>query len=188
GDNGLTPEWPSAGPNVLSVGGTHLVLNSSFARQSESTWGDGTTGDEGAGGGCSPFEPAAAYQHGFAKMCAGRATPDVGLDADPNTVVFVYNSAYDPAHIYEIGGTSLACPMMAGIVADINANRAGMGKQPLGVVNTDIYSSAVFGYSTHFFDVVTGTNGASALRGYDLGTGVGVPLGVGLNTVLSSLP
>ena len=81
GDAGLPAEYPSASPNVISVGGTTLHFNASGTFSSETGWSSG-------GGGCSTYETAPAAQSGFSGYaqvnCATkRATPDVALDADP---------------------------------------------------------------------------------------------------------
>src|SRR5207247_6811406 len=97
GDNGQPAGWPSASPNVISVGGTTLNLTANGSLISESGW-------SGGGGGCSVYETATAAQagfapadgHGYAQVnCGGkRATPDVSLDADPASGVSVYMTNY----------------------------------------------------------------------------------------------
>ncbi|HWB00825.1 MAG TPA: S53 family peptidase, partial [Pirellulales bacterium] len=72
GDSGAPAEYPSASPNVLSVGGTTLKLTSSGAWSSETVW-------SGGGGGMSKYEASPAYQSGLGY--AKRATPDVTYDA-----------------------------------------------------------------------------------------------------------
>src|SRR4051812_38261582 len=58
GDAGLPAEYPSASPNVVSVGGTTLHFsNGSFTSE---------TGWSGGGGGCSQYQNATAAQAGFA--------------------------------------------------------------------------------------------------------------------------
>jgi subtilase family serine protease len=90
GDSGLPADYPSAPPNVISVGGTLLTFNTNGSLASETGWADG-------GGGCSSYETAASAQSsysGYAQVaCAGmRATPDVSLDAAPNSGAAVYDS------------------------------------------------------------------------------------------------
>ena len=57
GDNGARfgAEWPASSPNVLSVGGTSLRLNSSGNYSSETGW-------SGSGGGYSQVESEPSYQ------------------------------------------------------------------------------------------------------------------------------
>jgi subtilase family serine protease len=85
GDAGLPAEYPSASPNVISVGGTTLRF-SGGAFQSETGW-------SGSGGGCSAYEPKPSSQSTGSVNCSGkRATPDVSLDADPASGVSVYDT------------------------------------------------------------------------------------------------
>src|SRR5262249_61263221 len=72
GDNGTPAEYPSASPNVISVGGTTLTMNG-LTFVSETGW-------SGGGGGCSAFETANTAQSCFSEYgqvnCAGaRGTP-----------------------------------------------------------------------------------------------------------------
>jgi hypothetical protein len=157
GDNGLPAEWPSASPNVISVGGTTLTFNSDGSLKSETGWSSG-------GGGCSSQETATAAQAGFAGYsqagCGGaRATPDVSLDADPNSGVSVYDSNYyGLSGWWTVGGTSASSPMWAAASADAGA-----------VVN----SAYVYGNNINFRDITSGNNGAACMVGYDLCSGRG---------------
>src|SRR5438309_4230485 len=89
GDSGLPAQYPSASPNVISVGGTTLNFSgTSFLSE---------TGWSGSGGGCSVYETANGSQSSFGQYgqvgCNGkRATPDVSLDADPASGVSVYDT------------------------------------------------------------------------------------------------
>src|SRR6266852_4286953 len=82
GDAGLPAEYPSASPNVISVGGTTLHFSGgSFSSE---------TGWSGSGGGCSAYETKPSTQSTDSVNCNGmRATPDVSLDADPAYGVYV---------------------------------------------------------------------------------------------------
>jgi subtilase family serine protease len=83
GDSGpmAGASYPAASPNVLSVGGTALILTSTGAYGSEAAWTD-------TGGGYSAFEPEPSYQTSI-QTTGKRATPDVAFDADPQTGVSV---------------------------------------------------------------------------------------------------
>ncbi len=158
GDAGLPAEYPSASPNVISVGGTLLTFDGSGNLVSETGWSSG-------GGGCSQYETAAGAQvafGGYAQVnCGGkRATPDVSLDADPNSGAAVYDSSRYNGGVgwYQVGGTSLSSPMWAGRAADSGA-----------VVS----ASYVYGNNITFRDITVGNNGAPCLVGYDLCTGRG---------------
>jgi len=128
GDSGsfAGASYPAASPNVLSVGGTTLLLSNSGAYQSESAWID-------SGGGYSRYEPEPSYQ-AKVQTTGYKATPDVAFDGDPNTGVQVYVTLStrfggNQGSWLTIGGTSLGSPSWAGIIAITDQGRAlaGMG-------------------------------------------------------------
>lgn len=159
GDAGLPAVWPSASPNVVSVGGTTLHFTNGVV-SSETGWYLG-------GGGCSLYEKATTAQLSYpgygAVGCAGaRATPDVAADADPASGAAVYvgttSSGYQGWFV--VGGTSLATPLWTARSAD-----AGV------LVNAaDLYGASL---GITFRDVTSGSNGAPCLVGYDLCSGLG---------------
>src|SRR6266542_1497791 len=157
GDAGLPAEYPSASPNVISVGGTTLHFSGGDFT-SETGWSSG-------GGGCSSYETATSAQSAFSGYgqvgCAGkRATPDVSLDADPASGVSVYDSTRYQGQQgwFTIGGTSASSPMWAGRAAVAGA-----------VVN----AAYVYGSNITYRDITVGNNGASCLVGFDLCSGRG---------------
>ncbi len=163
GDAGLPAEYPSASPNVISVGGTLLTFNTNGSLASETGWTDG-------GGGCSAYETAASAQSGYSGYaqvkCAGmRATPDVSLDAAPNSGAAVYDTTRYSGQSgwWQVGGTSLSSPMWAARSADA------------GVVMNAAY---VYGNNITFRDITSGNNGAACLVGFDLCSGRGSWTGV----------
>lgn len=157
GDSGLPAEYPSASPNVISVGGTTLHFSGSTFT--------GETGWSSGGGGCSAYEAANPAQVAFAGYaqanCGGkRATPDVSLDADPASGVSVYDSTryQGQSGWFTVGGTSASSPMWAARSADT------------GVV---VDAGYVYGNAIGYRDITSGSNGAPCLVGYDLCTGRG---------------
>ncbi|HEY8792225.1 MAG TPA: S53 family peptidase [Gaiellaceae bacterium] len=158
GDSGLPAQYPSASPNVISVGGTTLTF-SGQTLVSETGW-------SGSGGGCSAYETATSAQDAFATFAqAGcgtkRGTPDVSLDADPASGVSVYDTTryQGQAGWFRVGGTSASSPMWAARSADAGA-----------VVNSAyVYTNSPITYR----DITSGNNGANAVAGYDLVTGRG---------------
>jgi subtilase family serine protease len=154
GDNGTPAEYPSASPNVISVGGTTLQLSSAGALLSETGW-------SGSGGGCSLYENRNSSQSTDSVNCNGkRATPDVSLDADPASGVSVYDSTryQGQAGWFRVGGTSASSPMWAARSA---------------VAGALVNAAYVYGSSITYRDITSGNNGANALVGYDLVTGRG---------------
>ena len=117
GDSGGIPSFPSTSLLVVAVGGTTIKVNSDGSLGSETGWG-------GSGGGKSQYEPPAPFQSAyFNTIGAHRGVPDVSFAADPGSGVLVYNSTPDDkgeAGWWVVGGTSVACPCVAGI-----ANLAG---------------------------------------------------------------
>jgi subtilase family serine protease len=170
GDSGLPASYPSASPNVISIGGTHLPFDTTTLTLVINP--DGTlteTGWSGSGGGCSRFEKATTAQATFSEYaqvkCRGkRATPDVSLDADPASGVSVYNGTLYAGQTgwWKVGGTSASAPMWAARSA---------------VAGVAVNASYIYGGSITYRDITLGNNGASALPGYDLGTGRGSWIG-----------
>jgi subtilase family serine protease len=157
GDAGAPAEYPSASPNVISVGGTTLNFKGgNFSSE---------TGWSGSGGGCSAYETATSAQAGFSQFgqvnCGiNRGTPDVSLDADPNSGVSVYDSTryHGQKGWFTVGGTSASAPMWAAQSAVAGA-----------VVN----AAYVYGNNITYRDITSGNNGFACLVGYDLVTGRG---------------
>jgi hypothetical protein len=160
GDRGLPAQYPSASPNLISVGGTTLHFNKKGLFTSETGWSKG-------GGGCSAYESANSAQSKFSQYphakCTQktRSTPDVSLDADPASGVSVYDS-YGYSGWLVVGGTSASSPMWAARAAD-----------------TGVVVNAAFVYSKKitFRDIKVGNNGAPCLVGFDRCSGRGSWIG-----------
>jgi hypothetical protein len=158
GDTGQPAEYPSASPSVISVGGTTLHFDSSGLFTSETGWSSG-------GGGCSAYETATSVQASFSGYgqagCSGmRATPDVSLDADPNSGVSVYDSTpYNgQSGWWTVGGTSASSPMWAARSAD---------------QGTVVDANYVYGNNITFRDITTGGYNGDCQTGFDLCSGRG---------------
>jgi len=182
GDAGLGAQYPSSSPWVVSAGGTTINRDATTqAFQSESCWA-------GSGGGTSVYEtysstfgtgtgPWTNFQYPLFGQAA-RRTPDVSFDADPASGAFVYSNG----SWYVVGGTSLSAPALAGI---INNSGNNLGVAPnLGGFYSNMENNLLYAelatakdYGTNFYDVTTGSNGASASAGWDYCTGVGSPRG-----------
>ena len=176
GDSGSPSGYPAYSPNVVAVGGTTLTLSGNNY-SSESGW-------SGSGGGISVYEAQPAYQQGLVihngtltvNANGKRANPDVSFDADPNSGVSVYDSYNGgSAPWYQIGGTSLATPCWAALVAIANQLRANQGLTPLDGVSQTL--PKLYSLAADFHNITSGSNGGySAGTGYDLVTGLGSPV------------
>jgi subtilase family serine protease len=183
GDSGYGVEYPAASPYVTAVGGTSLATASNARGWTETVWdtSNGVLGydAEGTGSGCSAYEPKPAFQKDAG--CAYRTVADVSADADPASGLAVYDT-YGESGWLQVGGTSLASPLIASVYA-----LAG---------NTTSLSGAAYAYShsASLFDVTSGSNGScggllsggsakkylcTAQAGYDGPTGLGTPDGTG---------
>ncbi|MFN2464158.1 MAG: S8 family serine peptidase [Candidatus Dormibacteria bacterium] len=203
-------EWPASDPLVTGVGGTNLCTNptastsdprtiyvgppaacSSNPSEAETAW-------VGSGGGFSNVFGKPAFQStlplGSTPIGNMRGVPDVAFQAAPKTGALVYVSLPPDGNSsnikcsgvpcstgwYDIGGTSLACPQFAALVA-IAVQQNGGG---LGLINPALYRIGADSarYANDFFDVTVGNNqtdptipGYSASTGWDPVTGLGTP-------------
>ena len=164
GDTGGQHSWPAESPKVVAVGGTSLTANGSV--WAESVW-------NGSGGGISSYFARPTYQNAVQTVVgAKRGGPDISAVADPYTGCAVYAPTSATSSAWMVfGGTSLSCPIIAGIY-----NQSGVTSTSTGAELTRIYAN--LGKPT-FRDIVSGKSGAnSAKPGYDLASGVGSPLGI----------
>lgn len=191
--------YPSVSPYVVSAGGSTLKINSltsngatTYNRNNEIIWYTSTNNAEGCG--ISKYIPIPAYQVGLTASTTYRCVPDLVSIADPNTGVLVYNTFYSKGSTwFQMGGTSLSAPFLAGIIAAANAVRVGKGKQRfsstslLQAMYLLLKSTNVTNYVASIFDVISGTNnGYVAKKGADVPSGVGAPIGDGLITYLAN--
>ncbi|MDR3618456.1 MAG: S53 family peptidase [Paludisphaera borealis] len=180
GDDGAPSEYPAYSPNVVAVGGTSLNTASIKGRYgNEIGW-------NGSGGGISQYEATPSFQSSNGVNFGARSVPDVSWLADPNTGVLVINSLDDPGFLSVIGGTSLAAPMWAGLIALGDQARGSAGSlSSQGVLNAlyGAYNSSH--YSQDFHDITAGNNGFAAGTGYDLVTGIGTPQPLAITNLLA---
>jgi fibronectin type 3 domain-containing protein len=167
GDNGYGVEFPAASRYVTAVGGTSLYQNTNTGTRngSETAW-------NGAGSGCSAYEPKPAWQHDTG--CAKRTVADVSAVGDPYTGVWVYiTDGSSPGSWWIFGGTSVAAPIVGAMYA--------LAGNPS---SSDTVSSYPYGTTSSLNDVTSGSNGScsigylcTAVAGYDGPTGLGTPSG-----------
>lgn len=187
--------YPSTSPWVVSAGGTTIDRDASGNLLDESCWADSGGGFSGIEAWANPpnsiFDGMGAwadYQYelfgGYPFAFPFRSTPDIAADADPNSGVYVLDT--DPANPfpgwYQVGGTSVSSPVLAGIVNASN-NRLGQAPPAGGYYHTGennlLYSqlNTTTAYKANFYDVVLGNNTHPAGPGYDQCTGIGTPRG-----------
>ncbi|HLK15168.1 MAG TPA: S53 family peptidase [Fimbriimonadaceae bacterium] len=166
GDTGGAQGYPAESPNVVGVGGTSLVMNGNNV-VSETVWG-------GSGGGPSSFEPRPAYQASVQGVVgSARGCPDIAALADPNTG----GAWYVNGQWGVVGGTSLACPICAGIT-NTRAHFANSSVAELTRVYQNQHNVQLYR------DITSGSSGPYQARpGYDLCTGVGCPIGLYANII-----
>jgi hypothetical protein len=164
---------PGSDPMIVSVGGTSVVKKGQTWVTSawNGTMGTGTTT------GCSKEFAKPAYQKGSDSGCTGRAETDVSALADSATGFATYVGSEGVGGWLEVGGTSLATPLVAAMTA-----RLGLGAK---VTPATFYTNRKY-----LLDVTTGnsldSNGTCggdanqvcvARKGWDGPTGNGTPRG-----------
>lgn len=192
--NGFHAAAPASTPGITAVGGTSLDSTSgpfdvqSFSSSTaESGWSSANSVAAG-GGGISAVFGMPGYQSEFASSPSGRMLPDVAFAASPDSAPYavVFNG-----QLQFVGGTSMATPLFAGILALVNQSLMmdhAAAAPGLGAVNPVLYRLSEIAPSA-FHDVTTGSNdvpcvassadcvggalGYSAQPGYDLATGLG---------------
>jgi subtilase family serine protease len=224
---------PASDPYSIAVGGTTLGIDASGNRAFETGWSDqvgllehGNWVNEGipraaSGGGVSTLYTQPSYQAGVvpASMATyggqlDRTVPDISADADRDSGILEGVIAGGGRYkTFDLGGTSLACPLVAGVVADAQQGQAA----PFGFIDPLLYSlagtaafddvlpmhgsapavdrAAVAPESTsgwghpasEDFDAqISGDTSQVTARGYDTMTGLGTPNGTAFIDALRS--
>ena len=209
GDNGayddgtsLSVDDPGSQPYVVDVGGTTLTLASNGNYGSETSWDDptplaGAPFGSGGGGGISQFWAIPSFQTGIAHngsagqfSTTSRNVPDVSLDADPATGYSIFYTDRHNGSWTQVGGTSAAAPLWAGLTALVNEQLAASNLTTIGFANPLIYSlyKNSTTYARDFHDIADGSNNLfyKAVTGYDTATGLGTPVGSNLIADLSN--
>jgi subtilase family serine protease len=165
GDSSGT-QTPSNDPFAIAVGGTTLGIGQQDNRLFETGWSTGLSvlqdnqwvfqGEQGAsGGGPSVVWPEPAYQKQVVPPALtlspggsnpGRVVPDISADADSFTAFGTGLLTFDPSDpsapptfgLAPIGGTSLATPLVAGMVTAAQQGQP----EPFGLINPVIYQMA----------------------------------------------
>lgn len=160
GNGGIIPSWPANSPYVVAVSGTMLSATTT-TWGSEVVWNNLSSRGGATGGSPSTYEPKPVWQNGFAPGTK-RGVADVAFDA----------STYSGARIVlnggiaQVGGTSLAAPIFAGLWARV-----------IAVKGTTVGFAAPLLYqlpAIDFHDITSGNNnGETATAGYDFASGRG---------------
>ncbi|MGW1563841.1 S53 family peptidase [Streptomyces sp. NPDC002144] len=215
--------FPSSSPWVTAVGGTSLAIGAHNQALWSTAWGNDAWGLQddawvsggwlfGGGGGTSaafgrpyyqkgvvPDDLATTLPNGTKVARPMRVAPDVSMPADPFTAFMAGKTLTlsDGSTEYvetDIGGTSLACPLFAGLQADAIQAQGGTG---IGWANPALYARAGGPAFTDLTAKGAGARAAGVLaatqntptitvtfgddrllkagRGYDNATGLGTP-------------
>ncbi|HEY2598186.1 MAG TPA: S53 family peptidase [Candidatus Dormibacteraeota bacterium] len=170
----LSVDFPSALPNITSVGGTTAFQAVNGGYFKEMAW-NGPIEGAGTGGGVSRYYARPSYQNGVALASAQgmRQVPDVAGDADPSSgFSFIFEGRAGQA-----GGTSAAAPLWAATTALVNQDLKKKGLREAGFANPALYWMAQNSSklpAPPFHDVTSGNNLATdAGPGWDFATGLG---------------
>ena len=180
GDRNAPGLYPASSAFATAVGGVQLSADSSSLENWHSFPVTGT------GGGFDTKEAAPAYMANFTaaylanasvpskKPTTGRGYPDLAHFASD---VCIADSCAE-------AGTSAATPIVASLVAMLNAVRYAANKTALGFINPLLYANP-----HAFLDVTAGKdNGYPLASGWDPNTGLGVPQLDELRKVVLALP
>ncbi len=192
GDNGgiTGASFPSASPNVVSVGGTTLSTTVTGAYKSETAWSGLVF--QGSGGGVSALEPLPSYQGTALGLhyATGRVTPDISYNASISptfTGVYTGYGVFDSYHEGGwniVGGTSAGAPQISAMIAIADQGRV-LNHLPT-LSSHDTLAGVLYALaptlnqntpSAYFHDVTVGfTAQGVAGHGFDRATGLGSPI------------
>jgi hypothetical protein len=189
----VTTDYPASSPNVVSVGGTSIVIDSAgnypgTGPSGEVAWGSGASSGTsgGGGGGLSANESQPTWQRGVVPTSVdptgARAVPDVAMDSGSAQQYDVFTSTLSGSSVSAsaVGwlgdaGTSAAAPIWSGLIAIADQGRALAGGTPM-TGNTQTLPALYSLPAADFHDIVNGNNGYAAGPGYDLTSGRGTPI------------
>jgi subtilase family serine protease len=210
--------FPASSPWVTAVGGTSVAVDGANKVSFSTGWeGSGNTlqGGQwasqrdadgrfvgGAGGGVSGMYDLPDYQKGKVPAgTKGRAIPDISALADAYTGMAIGYTAGGAGYVeFAGGGTSLAAPLLAGLVADAQqaqrVTRMGFLNEAIYVLSdkpaiTDViavkagvwtpsmisygYVSVPSGQGDYLIDLDSKPQSLQSATGWDAVTGVGTP-------------
>jgi tripeptidyl-peptidase I len=194
----FSPAWPNSCPYLTNVGATKVYPGQKVT-DPESAANDpkGHPYPEAysSGGGFSNIYPIPSYQskavatyfadhkppypsyagnhsigaNGGLYNSQGRGYPDVAANGDNIAVINAGKWGLS-------GGTSAATPIFASVINRINEERLNAGKKTIGFINPALYSNPqILNDIKNGSNPNCGTNGFSAVEGWDPVTGLGTP-------------
>lgn len=166
GTYGLSVDFPADVPTVTGVGGTDIIAQPAsmyfgangyaLSYIPEVGWNDTSASGgpiEASGGGASKVFGKPYWQVGVTPIDGARDVPDVALSASQSTVPYVVVSS---GRQMPVGGTSVAAPSFAGILALVN-QAIGAAQPGLGNVNPILYALSQ-SVPDAFHDITRGDN------------------------------
>ncbi|KAL2069566.1 hypothetical protein VTL71DRAFT_14245 [Oculimacula yallundae] len=201
--NVFNPLWPATCPYITAVGATKIrsgkkvTDEEAVAQETE----DSIFGTFSSGGGFSNVYPAPDYQRKALKTyfsshnppydsyaafgtfhnpgdvaangglynALGRGIPDVSANGDNITIVYQGQKAL-------AAGSSASAPMFAAIINRINEERLAVGKSTVGFINPVLYANpGILSDINKGNNPGCGTEGFSAVKGWDPASGLGTP-------------
>jgi subtilase family serine protease len=207
-ENAPDDNFPASSPDVIAVGGTTIIPSGGETVWNESADGAGAGGGGDSIEWCMPsyqyktditglISSLSKTNSGCKSSNKGsyvREIPDVSADADPESGYVIYAAGAWAVS----GGTSAAAPLWAAIAALIDASPfcADYGSGAAGVLPQGLYGMMGLDHSYVYesvpeglADVTQGTNDYTptgytgglypATKGFDMATGLGVPLVTG---------
>jgi len=161
---GFNPSFPATSPYVTAVGATMGPETGSEEIVCQSDKGGLIT----SGGGFSTYYAAPSYQADAVSTYFNTAQTPQGSGFDssnrgyPDLAMLGHNYVVAIAgQFYQVSGTSCAAPVVAGMFALINANRAANGKGSVGFINPSLYANK----GSICNDVTSGENNCCAGSG-----------------------
>jgi tripeptidyl-peptidase-1 len=189
------PDFPAGSPYITAVGGTNFQQAGVIGNETAWDCGGGGFSDEFpmpdwqsaqvnaylTNAGASGLLPDASFYN-----AAGRGYPDMAaLGGQTNP----YCVAIKGGKFGGVAGTSASCPVVAGIISQLNDLRLKAGNPPLGWLNPALYSNL----AGCFYDVDDGSqnnckkgDGFHTIPGWDPATGLGTPNFECLSGVINS--
>ncbi|KAH9159989.1 subtilisin-like protein [Lactarius sanguifluus] len=178
----FTPTFPASCPWVTSVGGT--VRHDPEVAMYMSGGGFSThfTRPNYQEDVVVPFLGSLGNQHAGLYDPLGRGIPDISAQA--SLCEFIHE-----ANHLSVTGTSVSAPIVAGIVSLLNDYLISTGRPRLGFLNVLLYGHGRYGINdiTSGSNPGCGTDGFTAIPGWDPVTGMGTPRFISLQDILDIL-